>query len=104
MNQNMNEIVRQAQKMQTQIAKVQEDIGAKEVEASTGGGMVVAICNGKQELLSVKINPEVLNPEDVEMLEEMILGAVNQAMETAGEMMNSEVNKITGGVGIPGFM
>ncbi len=104
MNQNMNEIVRQAQKMQSQIAKVQEDIGAKEVEASTGGGMVVATCNGKQELLSVKINPEVLNPDDVEMLEEMILGAVNQAMETAGEMMNSEVNKITGGVGIPGFM
>lgn len=104
MNQNMNEIVRQAQKMQSQIAKVQDEIGAKEVEASTGGGMVVATVNGKQELLSIKINPEVANPEDIEMLEEMILGAVNQAMETAGEMMNSEVNKITGGVGIPGFM
>ncbi|MFU8807051.1 MAG: YbaB/EbfC family nucleoid-associated protein, partial [Bradymonadaceae bacterium] len=68
-----------------------------------GGGMVTAVVNGNQELLEIKINPEVVNAEDVELLEEMILGAVNQAMEAASEMMNSEVEKITGGLNIPGI-
>lgn len=104
MQQNMNSIMRQAQKMQAQIAKVQAEIGEKVVEASTGGGMVVAEVNGNQELLAIRINPEVVDPDDVEMLEEMVLGAVNQAMETAGEMMNSEVEKITGGMSLPGMM
>lgn len=99
----MNSIVRQAQKMQAQISKVQEEIGKKQVEASAGGGMVTAVVNGNQELLELKINPEVLNPEDVEMLEEMIIGAVNQAMKTASDMMNTEVEKITGGLSIPGL-
>lgn len=99
----MNSIVRQAQKMQAQIAKVQEEIGNKKVEASTGGGVVTAVVNGNQELLELKIDPEVLNPEDVEMLEEMVIGAVNQAMKTAGDMMNTEVEKITGGLNIPGM-
>lgn len=99
----MNSIVRQAQKMQAQIAKVQEEIGEKKVEASTGGGVVTAVVNGNQELLELKIDPEVLNPEDVEMLEEMVIGAVNQAMKTAGDMMNTEVEKITGGLSIPGM-
>lgn len=104
MNQNMNSIIRQAQKMQSQIAKVQSEIGDKVVEASTGGGMVVAEVNGNQELLSIKINPEVANPDDVEVLEEMIIGAVNQAMKTASDMMNQEVEKITGGLSLPGLM
>lgn len=99
----MNSIVRQAQKMQAQISKVQEDIGQKKVEASAGGGMVTAVVNGNQELLELKINPDVLNPEDVEILEEMVIGAVNQAMKTAGDMMNTEVEKITGGLSIPGL-
>lgn len=100
----MNSIMRQAQKMQSQIAKVQAEIGEKKVEASTGGGMVVAEVNGNQELLGLKINPEVVDPEDVEVLEEMIIGAVNQAMKTAADMMNSEVEKITGGLSLPGLM
>lgn len=100
----MNSIVRQAQKMQAQIAKVQEDIGNKKVEASTGGGAVTAVCNGKQELLDVRISPEVLGAEDVEMLQEMIVGAVNQAMKTAGDMMDTEIEKITGGLSIPGLL
>jgi nucleoid-associated protein EbfC len=100
----MNSIVRQAQKMQAQIAKVQEEIGNKKVEASTGGGVVTAVVNGKQELLDIKIDREVLNPDDVELLQEMIVGAVNQAMKTAGDMMDTEVEKITGGLSIPGLL
>ncbi len=103
MRNDMNGIVRQAQKMQNQIAKVQETFGQKKVEASTGGGMVTAVVNGKQELLAVKINPEVVSPEDVELLEDMIVGAINQAMQNASEMVNSEVEKITGGFNIPGL-
>lgn len=100
----MNSIVRQAQKMQSQISKVQEEIGQKKVEAATGGGMVTAVVNGNQELLEVRINPEVVDPQDIELLQEMIVGAVNQAMKTAGDMMNTEVEKITGGLSIPGLM
>lgn len=99
----MNSIVRQAQKMQAQIGKVQEEVGKKKVEASTGGGVVTAVVNGNRELLEVKIDPEVVDPEDVEILEEMVIGAVNQAMETAEDMMNTEVEKITGGLSIPGL-
>lgn len=99
----MNSLVRQAQKMQSRITKVQDEIGNKTIEASTGGGMVTAVVNGKQELLQIKINPDVVDPADVEVLEEMVLGAVNQAMEMAGEMMNSEIEKITGGLNIPGL-
>jgi DNA-binding YbaB/EbfC family protein len=100
----MNSIVRQAQKMQSQITKIQEDIGTKKVEASTGGGMVTAVVNGNSELVSLKINPEVVAPDDVEILEEMVAGAVRQAMETASEMMNTEIEKVTGGLNIPGLM
>lgn len=99
----MNNLVRQAQQMQAKIAKVQEEMGDKTIEASTGGGVVTAKVNGKQELLEVDIDPEVMDPEDVEMLEEMVVGAVNQAMEAAGEMMNSEIEKITGGLNVPGL-
>ncbi len=99
----MNNLVRQAQQMQAKIAKVQEEIGEKTIEASTGGGVVTAKVNGKQELLELSIDPEVLDPEDAEMVEEMVVGAVNQAMEAAGEMMNSEIEKITGGLNVPGL-
>lgn len=103
MKNNMNGIVRQAQKMQNQITKVQDAFATKKVEASTGGGMVTAVVNGKQELLSISINPEVVSPEDVALLEDMIVGAVNQAMKNASDMLNSEVEKITGGFNIPGL-
>ena len=100
---SMNNIVRQAQRMQSQIAKVQEEIGEKKVEASTGGGVVTAVVNGNSELLELRIDPAVANPEDLEMLQEMVIGAVNQAMKTASEMMNDEIEKITGGLSIPGL-
>ena len=99
----MNNLVRQAQQMQSKISRVQEEIGKKTIEASTGGGVVTAKVNGKQELLELSIDPEVLDPEDVEMLEEMVVGAVNQAMEAAGDMMNAEIEKITGGLSVPGL-
>lgn len=98
-----NNIVRQAQQMQSKIGKVQEDMADKKIEASTGGGVVTAVVTGDQKLVEIKINPEVVDPEDVEVLEEMILGAVNQAMKLAGDMMNEEVEKITGGMSIPGL-
>lgn len=98
-----NNIVRQAQQMQAKIGKVQDEMADKKIEASTGGGVVTAVVSGDQELLEVKIDPEVVDPEDVEMLEEMIVGAVNQAMKLAGDMMNEEIEKITGGMSIPGL-
>ncbi len=99
----MNKLMQQAQQMQAKIKKIQEEIGEKTFEASTGGGVVTAKVNGKQELLEVDIDPEVLDPEDAEMVEEMVVGAVNQAMETAGETMNAEIEKVTGGLNIPGM-
>lgn len=99
----VNSLVRQAQKMQSQIQKVQEEVRKKKVEASTGGGMVVAVVNGNSELVGLKLNPEVVNPEEVEMLEEMILGAIRQATSLASEMMNDEISKVTGGLSIPGI-
>ncbi len=99
----MNNIVRQAQQMQKKISKVQEEMGDKKIEASTGGGVVTAVVTGDQELVEININPEVVDPDDVEMLEEMIVGAVNQAMKLADEMMNEEIEKVTGGMNIPGL-
>jgi hypothetical protein len=99
----MNNIVRQAQQMQKKISKVQEEIGEKEIEASTGGGVVTAVVTGNQELVEINIDPEVMDPDDVELLEEMIVGAVNQAMKLADDMMNEEIEKVTGGMNIPGL-
>lgn len=98
-----NNIVRQAQQMQSKIGKVQEEMADKKIEASTGGGVVTAVVTGDQTLVEIKISPDVVDPDDVEVLEEMILGAVNQAMKLAGDMMNEEVEKITGGMSIPGL-
>lgn len=100
---DMTDIVKQAQRMQGQIQKVQANVGEKRVEASAGGGVVTAVVNGNSELLEIKINPEVVDPNDIEMLQDLIVGAVNQAMKAATDMMNSEVEKITGGLNIPGL-
>ena len=103
MKQDIQSVMRQAQKMQGQITKIQESFADKKVEASTGGGMVTAVVNGKQELLSIKINPEVVSADDVAMLEDMIVGAVNQALKNAETMMSSEIQKVTGGLNLPGL-
>jgi len=101
---NMNQMLKMAQKMQQDLAKVQEEVAGKTVEASAGGGAVRAVVNGRKDLLEVKINPEVLAPEDVEMLEDMVVAAVTQAMEQAEEMMAEAMAKITGGLKLPGIM
>ena len=100
---NMQQLARQAQKLQQQMTKVQEDLDAREFEASAGGGVVTAKVNGKKELLSLTIKPEAVDPEDVEMLQDTILAAVNEAMREAGETCEREMGKLTGGMSIPGL-
>ena len=99
----LNNIMRQAQRMQSKISEIQEEIGEEEFEASTGGGVVTATVNGNKDILGVDIDPEVMDPDDAEMLEEMIVGAVNQALDKAEEKMNEEVEKVTGGLDLPGM-
>lgn len=100
----MGDILKQAQQMQKKMAKLQEDLKERVVEGTAGGNMVKALVNGKKELLKVEINPEVMDPDDVEMLEDLIIAAVNQAMKKAEEMSEEEMNKITGGLGgMPGL-
>jgi DNA-binding YbaB/EbfC family protein len=99
----MNQMLKMAQKMQQDMAKVQEEMAQKVVEASAGGGAVKATVNGRKDLLEININPEVVSPDDVEMLEDMIVAAVNQAMRQAEDMMAEAMNKITGGLKLPGM-
>ncbi len=99
----MQSLMRQVQKMQKKMAKLQEELGEKTVEATVGGGMVTAVVNGRQELVSIKIDPEVVNPEDVEMLEDLVVAAVNEALRRSQEMVQEEMAKITGGLKIPGL-
>ena len=100
---NIQEMMRQAQKMKAKLEKVQEEVGQKTVEGSAGGGMVVVTANGKNQIISVKIEKEVVNPEDVEMLQDLVVAATNQAITRAAEMMQTEVSKVTGGMGLPGM-
>ena len=101
---NMGKMMKQVQKMQADMARVQEELAEKEVKANAGGGAVEVTANGKQEILDIKIDPDAIDPEDVEMLEDMILAAVNEAMRQAQEMASKEMEKITGGMNIPGLM
>lgn len=96
--------MKQAQKLQAKMAKVQEELGAKQVEGDAGGGMVVVTANGHQEILSIKIDPEVVDPEDVEMLEDLVLAAIQQAREKATAMAEQEMQKATAGMIPPGMM
>jgi len=98
---NMGNLMKQAQKFQTQMAKLQEELGDKTIEASAGGGMVTVVVNGRQELLSINIEPEVIDPDDVEMLQDLILAAVNDGLTRAKDMVNEEMGKLTKGLNIP---
>jgi hypothetical protein len=97
-------MMKQAQKMQAKIMKIQEEMGERSVEAASGGGMVTVTANGKQEILSIRIEPEVVDPEDVEMLQDLVAAAVNEALKKAQEMMAEEMAKVTGGMNLPGLM
>uniref|UniRef100_A0A7V4WK21 Nucleoid-associated protein ENW11_00120 n=2 Tax=Candidatus Caldatribacterium saccharofermentans TaxID=1454753 RepID=A0A7V4WK21_9BACT len=101
--QNWKNLMKEAQKMQAKIAKMQEDLRQKTVEATSGGGMVRVTCNGQQEILGIAIDPELLEEKDVEMLQDLILVAVNEALKRSRELAQEELAKITGGLSIPGL-
>ena len=101
---NMNKLMKQAQQMQSKMTKLQEEMGEKTVEATAGGGMVKVVANGKQQVLSIQVEKEVVDPEDVEMLQDLIVAAVNEALSRSQAMVNEEMSKLTGGMNIPGMM
>ncbi len=103
MTKGLGNILKQAQEIQSKISQLQEEMAGKTVEASSGGGMVNVVMNGKQEVLGVRIDPEVVNRDDVEMLQDLIVAAVNEAIRKSQEMMTEEMKKITGGLSIPGL-
>ncbi len=100
---DMQGILRQAQQMQERLARLQEELAGKTVEASAGGGMVTVVVNGRQEVVSVRIEKEVVSPEDVELLQDLVTGAVNEAISRSRKMMADEMAKITGGMNLPGL-
>lgn len=100
---NMQKQIKQMQAMQREMEEAQDKLGEKEVEATAGGGAVSAKVNGNKELVSLKLDKDVIDPEDSEMLEDLIIAAVNEAMRQVDEMVNDEMGKITGGFGITGL-
>jgi hypothetical protein len=97
-------MMRQAQELQARLAKAQEDLAAATVEATSGGGAVKVIATGQQEIKEIKISPEAINPEDAPMLEDLVLTAVNEALNKSRELAGQTMSKITGGLKIPGLM
>ena len=100
---NMNKLMKQAQKMQAKMSEMQEELENKTYEATSGGGAVKALVNGKKELLDLQIDEDVVDPEDVEMLEDLILAAINEAMREATEEINDKMGQMTGGMNLPGM-
>ncbi|MDX6504620.1 MAG: nucleoid-associated protein EbfC [Gaiellaceae bacterium] len=103
MGMDMNKLMQQAQKMQEQLAQAQEEAAAQVVEASAGGGMVTVKATGAGQITEIKIKPEAVDPDDVEVLEDMVLAAVNEAMRSAESLMQSKLGGLAGGLGLPGF-
>jgi hypothetical protein len=103
MAKNLGGMLKQAQRIQAQLAKIQEEMAQKTVEASSGGGMVSVVVNGKQEVVSIKIEREVVSPEDIDMLQDLVLAAVNEGIRKSQEMVGEEMRKLTGGLSIPGL-
>lgn len=100
---NMNQMMKQVKKMQEQMLKAQEELAEKLVEGSAGGGVVTVSANGHKKILSINIKPEAVDPEDVEMLQDLVLTAVNDALTKAEEIANQDMGKFTGGMKIPGL-
>ena len=100
---NMQQLARQAQKLQQQMTKMQEELETREYEASAGGGMVSVKVSGKKEIIDLQIKPEAVDPDDVEMLQDMVMAAVNEALRIASETTEREMSKITGGMSMPGL-
>ena len=97
---NMNNLMKQAQKMQKQMMDKQEELAARTLEMTSGGGAVKVVISGKKELQELKINPDVVDPDDVEMLEDLIISAMNEAIRQVEEMYNNEMGRMTGGMGM----
>lgn len=102
MSKNMlNNLMKQAQQMQERVKKLQEEAGNKTVEASSGGGMVTVVANGRQEVLSIKIERSVVDPQDVEMLQDLVTAAVNEALRKSQDLVKEEMSRLTAGMGLP---
>jgi len=100
---NMHTMMKQAQKLQKKMLQTQQEMATKTIEASSGGGMVKVVANGAQKIESIVLEKEVVNPDDIEMLQDLVLAAVNDALAKSQEMVSSEMGKLTGGLNIPGF-
>ncbi len=100
---DMGKLLKQAQQVQERLAELQAKLGEKTVEATAGGGMVTVVMNGRHEVISMKIEPEVVNPSDVEMLEDLVIAAVNEARSKVDDLIKSEMSSLTGGLPIPGM-
>jgi hypothetical protein len=100
---NMNSMMKQAQKLQKKMLQAQQDLATKTVEASSGGGMVKVVANGAQKIESIVLEKEVVDPEDIEMLQDLVLAAVNDALKKSQDMVSAEMGKLTGGMNIPGM-
>lgn len=100
---NMNQMMKQAQQMQAKLATLQKELETREFEAASGGGMVKVKVNGKQELVDIEINKECVDPNDVEMLQDLVKTAMNQALTESQESVSKAMNKVTGGLSIPGL-
>jgi len=103
MGKGLGNIMKQAQQMQQKIARMQQELERREVEATAGGGMVTAVVSGKMQLLDLRIEKDVVDPEDVEMLQDLVTAAVNEALKKSQEMMQEEMGKVTGGMNLPGM-
>ncbi len=103
MHPNMKEMMRQAQRLQQKIEKMQEELASRTVEVSVGGGMVTAVANGRPEIVSITLEREVVDPDDLEMLQDLVVAAVNEALARAREMVEQEMGKLTGGMRLPGL-
>jgi nucleoid-associated protein EbfC len=103
MAKGLGNIMKQAQMMQKKMAELQAELEQRQVEATSGGGMVTAVVTGKQQLVSLKIEPTAVDPEDVEMLQDLVVAAVNEAVRKSQEMVQQEMGKVTGGLNIPGL-
>ena len=100
----MGNMMKQAKMLQDKMAKMQEEMAEKTVEATAGGGMVKVVANGRQQIVSIQIEKEVIDPEDADMLQDLIIAAVNDALTKSQEMVSGEIGKLTGGLNIPGLM
>lgn len=100
----MGQMMKQAQQLQARMLKLQAELAERTVESAVGGGMIKVVANGRQQVVSIRIEKEVVNPEDVEMLQDLILAAVNDALTKSQEMVSTEMGKLTGGLNLPGLM